>query len=178
CPGRRMSLRFQPRKGKMTTESALFNSLDAQRESAEAFIRSQTHEGWTCLPDRYDDGGFAGGNMERPALQRLLADIRAGKVAPLQTDARVLLEPRGKHHIFGIQPHRRHVAQTQTQVEYRRPHLELVPLRVVAKRVKDGERRDIEVVKDQDGYSLLGIRLGQFPRRRHGHWRAEYLRRL
>jgi site-specific DNA recombinase len=66
-----------------STEEGLeqeFNSLDAQRESAEAFIRSQTHEGWTCLPDRYDDGGFTGGNMERPALQRLLADIQAGKV--------------------------------------------------------------------------------------------------
>ena len=66
-----------------STEEGLeqeFNSLDAQRESAEAFIRSQTHEGWTCLPQRYDDGGFTGGNMERPALQRLLADIRAGKV--------------------------------------------------------------------------------------------------
>jgi site-specific DNA recombinase len=57
-----------------------FNSLDAQRESAEAFVRSQTHEGWTCLPDRYDDGGFTGGNMERPALRRLLADIQAGKI--------------------------------------------------------------------------------------------------
>jgi site-specific DNA recombinase len=66
-----------------STEEGLeqeFNSLDAQRESAEAFIRSQTHEGWTCLPDRYDDGGFTGGNMERPALQRLLADIQAGKI--------------------------------------------------------------------------------------------------
>ena len=64
-----------------STEEGLeqeFNSLDAQRESAEAFIRSQTHEGWTCLPERYDDGGFTGGNMERPALQRLLADIQAG----------------------------------------------------------------------------------------------------
>jgi site-specific DNA recombinase len=57
-----------------------FNSLDAQRESAEAFVRSQTHEGWTCLPTRYDDGGFTSGNMERPALQRLLADIQAGKI--------------------------------------------------------------------------------------------------
>jgi site-specific DNA recombinase len=66
-----------------STEEGLeqeFNSLDAQRESAEAFVRSQTHEGWTCLTERYDDGGFTGGNMERPALQRLLADIRAGKV--------------------------------------------------------------------------------------------------
>jgi site-specific DNA recombinase len=57
-----------------------FNSLDAQRESAEAFVRSQVHEGWTCLPTRYDDGGFTGDNMERPALQRLLDDIRAGKI--------------------------------------------------------------------------------------------------
>ena len=57
-----------------------FNSLDAQRESAEAFIKSQAHEGWECLADRYDDGGFTGGNMERPALRRLLADIQAGNV--------------------------------------------------------------------------------------------------
>jgi site-specific DNA recombinase len=66
-----------------STEEGLqqkFNSLDAQRESAEAFIHSQAHEGWVCLPDRYDDGGFTGGNMERPALQRLLADIAAGKI--------------------------------------------------------------------------------------------------
>jgi site-specific DNA recombinase len=57
-----------------------FNSLDAQRESAEAYIASQRHEGWVCLPDRYDDGGFTGGNMDRPALARLLADIAAGKI--------------------------------------------------------------------------------------------------
>ena len=66
-----------------STEEGLqqeFNSLDAQRESAEAYVRSQAGEGWTCLPDRYDDGGFAGGNMERPALKRLLADVEAGKV--------------------------------------------------------------------------------------------------
>jgi site-specific DNA recombinase len=66
-----------------STEEGLqqeFNSLDAQRESAEAFIRSQAHEGWNCLTDRYDDGGFTGGNMERPALQRLLTDIGAGKI--------------------------------------------------------------------------------------------------
>jgi site-specific DNA recombinase len=66
-----------------STEEGLeqeFNSLDAQREAAEAFIASQQHEGWTCLPERYDDGGFTGGNMERPALQRLMADIEAGKI--------------------------------------------------------------------------------------------------
>ena len=57
-----------------------FNSLDAQRESAEAYIASQKHEGWRCLPERYDDGGFTGGNMERPALKRLFADIEAGKI--------------------------------------------------------------------------------------------------
>ena len=57
-----------------------FKSLDAQRESGEAFIASQKSEGWQCLPETYDDGGFTGGNMERPALKRLLADIDAGKV--------------------------------------------------------------------------------------------------
>ena len=57
-----------------------FNSLDAQRESAEAYIASQKHEGWVALPDRYDDGGFSGGDMDRPALARLLADIDTGRV--------------------------------------------------------------------------------------------------
>jgi len=57
-----------------------FNSLDAQRESGEAYVASQKSEGWQCLPNAYDDGGFTGGNMDRPALKRLLADIDAGKV--------------------------------------------------------------------------------------------------
>jgi site-specific DNA recombinase len=57
-----------------------FNSLDAQRESGEAYIASQRSGGWVCLPDRYDDGGFTGGNMDRPALARLLVDIAAGKI--------------------------------------------------------------------------------------------------
>ena len=57
-----------------------FNSLDAQREAGEAYITSQKSEGWACLPTRYDDGGFTGGNMDRPAFQRLLADIEAGQV--------------------------------------------------------------------------------------------------
>src|SRR5882672_3134957 len=57
-----------------------FNSLDAQREACLAYIQIQRQEGWKCLPARYDDGGFTGGNMDRPALKRLLADIEAGQV--------------------------------------------------------------------------------------------------
>jgi site-specific DNA recombinase len=57
-----------------------FNSLDAQREAGLAFIQSQRHEGWHALNTHYDDGGFSGGNMERPALKRLMDDIRLGKV--------------------------------------------------------------------------------------------------
>jgi site-specific DNA recombinase len=57
-----------------------FNSLEAQREAAEAFILSQRDEGLGALPERYDDGGFRGGNLEGPALERLLADIRASEV--------------------------------------------------------------------------------------------------
>ena len=66
-----------------STEEGLeqeFNSLDAQREAGEAFIASQRAEGWSCLPERYDDGGYTGGNMDRPALRRLMADIEAGKI--------------------------------------------------------------------------------------------------
>jgi len=66
-----------------STEEGLeqeFNSLDAQREAGEAFIASQRGQGWTCLPDRYDDGGYTGGNMERPAFKRLMADVEAGLV--------------------------------------------------------------------------------------------------
>src|SRR6202035_233555 len=57
-----------------------FNSLQAQREACEAFIKSQRHEGWVCLPDAYDDGGLSGATIERPALQQLLAEIQAGRV--------------------------------------------------------------------------------------------------
>ncbi|GAA4641488.1 hypothetical protein GCM10023115_00360 [Pontixanthobacter gangjinensis] len=66
-----------------STEEGLdkaFNSLDAQREACEAYILSQQHEGWRVLPDLYDDGGFSGGSMERPALRQLLADVKAGKI--------------------------------------------------------------------------------------------------
>lgn len=66
-----------------STEDGLeqeFNSLDAQYEACAAYALSQRHEGWVLLPDRYDDGGFSGGNMQRPGLKRLLADVAAGKV--------------------------------------------------------------------------------------------------
>jgi DNA invertase Pin-like site-specific DNA recombinase len=57
-----------------------FNSLDAQREACEAYVISQKHEGWVAIPVMYDDGGISGGTLERPALQRLLDDIKAGQV--------------------------------------------------------------------------------------------------
>lgn len=66
-----------------STEEGLeqsFNSLDAQREACGAYILSQAHEGWQAVSEFYDDGGWSGGNMERPALKRLLADVQAGKV--------------------------------------------------------------------------------------------------
>jgi site-specific DNA recombinase len=66
-----------------STEEGLdqeFNSLQAQREAAEAYIKSQRHLGWTLLPQLYDDGGFTGGNIERPALKHLLEDIEAHRV--------------------------------------------------------------------------------------------------
>src|SRR6516162_8657029 len=57
-----------------------FNSLQAQREACEAFITSQRHEGWVCLPKAYDDGGFSGATIDRPALKQLLADLTARRV--------------------------------------------------------------------------------------------------
>lgn len=57
-----------------------FNSLDAQRMAGESYIASQAHEGWECLPTLYNDGGYSGGNLERPGLQRLLQDIKDGKI--------------------------------------------------------------------------------------------------
>ena len=66
-----------------STEEGLeqsFNSLDAQREACSAYVTSQRHEGWSELPDRYDDGGYSGGSMDRPGLGRLLADIAAGRI--------------------------------------------------------------------------------------------------
>ncbi|MFN5758000.1 MAG: recombinase family protein [Sphingomonadaceae bacterium] len=66
-----------------STEDGLekeFNSLDAQYEACAAYALSQKHEGWELIPERYDDGGYSGGNVERPGLKRLLADVAAGKV--------------------------------------------------------------------------------------------------
>lgn len=66
-----------------STEDGLeqeFNSLDAQREACEAYILSQRHEGWTLVPGRYDDGGYSGGNMERPGLKALMTLIDEGQV--------------------------------------------------------------------------------------------------
>lgn len=79
---RRRALRCAIYTRKSTEEGLeqTFNTLDAQRDAAEAFIRSQREEGWTVLPDKYDDGGFTGANMDRPALQRLLQDVRDGAI--------------------------------------------------------------------------------------------------
>ena len=66
-----------------STEEGLdmeFNSLDAQREAAESYINSQRHEGWTLVPTYYDDGGYSGGSMERPALKALMDDIEKGMI--------------------------------------------------------------------------------------------------
>ena len=66
-----------------STEEGLdqaFNSLDAQREAGESYIKSQVAEGWQTLPHRYDDGGFTGSNMERPGLRKLVQDIEAGRI--------------------------------------------------------------------------------------------------
>ena len=68
---------------RVSTEHGLeqeFNSLDNQREASEAYIKSQAHEGWRLMRDRYDDGGFSGGSMERPALKKLLDDVRARRI--------------------------------------------------------------------------------------------------
>ena len=66
-----------------STEDGLeqdFNSLDAQREACTAYVASQRHEGWEAVPDLYDDGGFSGRTMERPALKQLLAEIETGRI--------------------------------------------------------------------------------------------------
>ncbi|HAJ89885.1 MAG TPA: resolvase, partial [Rhodospirillaceae bacterium] len=79
-PKKRIRCAIYTRK---STEEGLdmeFNSLDAQREAGESYITSQRHEGWTLVPDYYDDGGFSGGSMERPALKKLMRDIEKGLI--------------------------------------------------------------------------------------------------
>jgi len=73
-------VRSTPRKSSEEGLEQEFNSLQAQREACEAFINSQRHEGWVCLRAAYDDGGFSGATMDRPALQQLLAEITAGRI--------------------------------------------------------------------------------------------------
>ena len=79
-PARTVRCAVYTRKSTEEGLSQEFNSLDAQRECAEAYILSQRPEGWTVLPQHYDDGGFSGAHLVRPALQRLLADIQAGQI--------------------------------------------------------------------------------------------------
>jgi len=79
-PARQIRCAIYTRK---STEEGLeqdYNSLHAQRHACAAYILSQAGEGWTLLPEVYDDGGFSGGNMERPALKRLMAEIEAGRI--------------------------------------------------------------------------------------------------
>ena len=79
-PAKRVRCAIYTRKSSDEGLEQAFNSLDAQREACEAYIKSQAHEGWCLLPDRYDDGGLSGASLARPALQTLLADVRDRKV--------------------------------------------------------------------------------------------------
>src|SRR5882757_8468327 len=83
--GRRRRCAIYTRKSSEEGLEQEFNSLHAQREACEAFIKSQRHEGWTCLSQAYDDGGLSGATLDRPALQQLLADIQAGKIDAVVT---------------------------------------------------------------------------------------------
>jgi site-specific DNA recombinase len=79
-PVRKLRCAIYTRKSSEEGLEMEFNSLDAQREAALAYVESQKHEGWLLVPDRYDDGGFSGGTLERPALQRLLRDVESGVI--------------------------------------------------------------------------------------------------
>ena len=79
-PPRKVRCAVYCRKSSEEGLDQTFNSLDAQREACLAYTESQRHEGWIAVDDRYDDGGFSGGTLERPALQRLIRDIEAGKI--------------------------------------------------------------------------------------------------
>src|SRR5262249_34562340 len=80
-----------------------FNSLDAQRDAAEAYIKSQAHEGWKLIRTHYDDGGLSGGTLQRPALQSLLSDIRTHKIDVVVVYKVVLLQLFGnKFHVASM----------------------------------------------------------------------------
>jgi site-specific DNA recombinase len=80
APVRKIRCAIYTRKSSEEGLEMEFNSLDAQREAGLSYIASQKHEGWILVGDRYDDGGFSGGTMERPALQRLLRDVESGVI--------------------------------------------------------------------------------------------------
>src|SRR5215216_7761408 len=80
APGRKLRAAIYTRKSTEEGLDQAFNSLDAQREACAAYVLSQQHEGWTLVTDRYDDGGYSGGTIERPALQQLLADVKANRI--------------------------------------------------------------------------------------------------
>src|SRR5208337_2513269 len=76
-------LQLSANRHRVSTDQGLeqdFNSLDAQREASEAYVKSQAHEGWKQIRNRYDDGGFSGGSMDRPALRKLLSDVEAERI--------------------------------------------------------------------------------------------------
>ena len=77
---KRLRCAIYTRKSSEHNLDLAFTSLDAQREACEAYIKSQAHEGWRLISGRYDDGAFSGASLDRPALQQLLAEVRAGKI--------------------------------------------------------------------------------------------------
>jgi DNA invertase Pin-like site-specific DNA recombinase len=80
APKRKLRCAVYTRKSSEEGLEQELNSLDAQRAAGEAFVTSQSHEGWLLVPDRYDDGGISGATLERPGLRRLIADIEAGRI--------------------------------------------------------------------------------------------------
>ena len=120
-----------------------FNSLDAQREACEAYIKSQAHEGWKLVRERYDDGGFSGGSMERPALQKLLEDRKI--TLHLDAKARDWLAAKGWDPAYGARPLKR-VIQKSVQD----PLAEMI----LAGNIKDGE--SVTVLGDKLGLTFNG----------------------
>ena len=111
-----------------STEEGLdmeFNSLDAQREACSAYIASQRAEGWVELADQYDDGGFSGGTLERPALKRLLADIEAGRVDVVvvyKIDRLSRVADGFRQAGRGVRPERRHLRQRHPVLQHHHQH--------------------------------------------------------